>query len=91
MRWPLLITGVDDEPDPKVILALDPCGNLVVARNFATGEAVKYGDKYAAHLLATWGTPVYFAVGVGNATYTRSVGYDGVLPEEGMTQERANK
>ena len=51
------VTGVADDLDPEVILELDPCGNLVVARNFATGEA----DKYAAHLQATWGAPVYFA------------------------------
>ena len=54
------LPGVDDDQDPVVILEVDPCHNLVVAHNFMTGESVKYGDKYAKFLQATWGAPMYF-------------------------------
>ena len=81
------VTGVADEPDPDVILELNPCGNLVVACNFVTRDPVKYGDKYAPFFQATWGPPVYFQGGVENANCTWTVSYEGVLPEEGMTQK----
>ena len=80
---------VDDEADPEVIREVDHCGDLVVAHKFATEQPIKYGDKYAAHLLAREGPTVYFPV--GSATHTWEVAYAGELSEEVMTQERAGK
>ena len=72
------VPRVDFDPDPEVILEVDPCCNVVIARNVVTGEALKYGEKYATFLQATLGAPGYFPGGMGTATCTWEVPYLGV-------------
>ena len=78
------VAGVDDDPDPEVILEADPSRNLVIAHNAVSGEAVKF-------LQTKLGAPGYFPGGVGPATRMQEMPCQGVYPDKGPSQESTGK